>query len=156
MTMEKETIIQRLKEKGLSITSPRLAIIDVLVEQGHLHPGASFIYHEARKKHKSLSLSTTYATINEFNRHGIVKALEFDGKENRCEVNLDDHINLICNRCGKIIDYHPLLSVDRTDVAKATGFVITGNRTEYYGYCQDCSRDRDSASPSGKQHNHHS
>ncbi|MGV8080758.1 MAG: Fur family transcriptional regulator [Syntrophales bacterium] len=150
--MEKETIIQRLKEKGLSITSPRLAIIDVLVEQGHLHPGASFIYHEARKKHKSLSLSTTYATINEFNRHGIVKALEFDGKENRCEVNLDDHINLICNRCGKIIDYHPPLSVNRTDVAKATGFVITGNRTEYYGYCQDCSNNRDHASTAGKPH----
>ncbi|NPU85976.1 MAG: transcriptional repressor [Syntrophaceae bacterium] len=148
--MEKETIIQRLKEKGLSITNPRLAIIDVLVEQGHLHPGASFIYSEARKKHGSLSLSTTYATINEFNRHDIIKALEFDGRENRCEVNLDEHINLICDRCGKIIDYKPPISVNRTEVAKTTGFVITGNRSEYYGFCEDCSKDQDSASPEGK------
>jgi Fe2+ or Zn2+ uptake regulation protein len=103
--MEKESIIQRLKEKGLKITSQRLAIIDVLVEQGHMHPGASFIYREARKKHKSLSLSTTYATINEFIRYGIIKALEFDERENRCEGNLDEHINLICDRCGKITDY---------------------------------------------------
>ncbi|MDD5099541.1 MAG: transcriptional repressor, partial [Syntrophales bacterium] len=91
--MEKESTIQRLKEKGLKITGQRLAIIDVLVEQGHIHPGASFIYREARKKQKSLSLSTTYATIKEFIRCGIIKALEFDEREDRCEGNLDEHIN---------------------------------------------------------------
>jgi len=148
--MEKEAIIQRLKEKGLKITSQRLAIIDVLVEQGHMHPGASFIYREARKKHKSLSLSTTYATINELIRYGIIKALEFDERENRCEGNLDEHINLICDRCGKIIDYQVPVYVDRMNVAKTTGFVITSSRCEYYGYCQDCSKDRDSASPAGE------
>ena len=150
MQMEKESIIERLKEKGLSITSQRLAIIDVLVEQGHIHPGASFIYREARKTHKSLSLSTTYATINEFIRYGIIKALEFDGRENRCEGNLGDHINLICNRCGKIIDYRAPVYVDRMDVAKKTGFVITSNRWEYYGYCQDCGKDWNNASLTGE------
>jgi len=150
--MEKESIIERLKEKSLRITSQRLAIIDVLVEQGHIHPGAYFIYREARKKRKNLSLSTTYATINELIRYGIIKALEFDGRENRCEGNLDEHINLICDRCGKIVDYKPPLFVDRMNVRKTTGFVITSNRWEYYGYCQDCSKDRDSASPRGEPH----
>jgi Fe2+ or Zn2+ uptake regulation protein len=148
--MEKESIIERLKEKGLRITSQRLAIIDVLVEQGHIHPGAYFIYREARKKHKNLSLSTTYATINELIRYGIIKALEFDGRENRCEGNLDEHINLICDRCGKIVDYKPPVYVDRMNVRKTKGFVITSSRCEYYGYCQDCSKDRDSASPRGE------
>jgi Fur family peroxide stress response transcriptional regulator len=145
--MEKESIIERLKEKSLRITSQRLAIIDVLVEQGHIHPGASFIYREARKKHKSLSLSTTYATINEFIRYGIIKALEFDERENRCEGNLDEHINLICDRCGKITDYQVPGYVDRMNVAKTKGFIITSSRWEYYGYCQDCGKDRDRASP---------
>jgi Fur family transcriptional regulator, peroxide stress response regulator len=148
--MEKESIIQRLKEKGLSITSQRLAIIDVLVEHGHIHPGASFIYREARKKHKNLSLSTTYATINEFIRYGIIKEIEFDGRENRCEGNLDEHINLICDRCGKIIDYNTSVYIDRMAVTKTTGFVITSNRWEYYGYCQDCGKNRDMASPAGE------
>jgi Fur family transcriptional regulator, peroxide stress response regulator len=151
-TMEKESVIQRLKEKGLSITSQRLAIIDVLVEKGHLHPGAYFIHREASKRHKSLSLSTTYATITEFIRHGIIKAIEFDGRENRYEGNLDEHINLICDRCGKIIDYKLPISVDRMDIAKTTGFFITSNRWEYYGCCQDCGKDWDSASPAGEPH----
>ena len=146
-TMKREPIIQRLKEKGLSITRQRLAIIGVLVEHGHMHPGASFVYREAKKKHKSLSLSTTYATINEFIRHGIIKTLEFDAKENRCEGNFDEHVNLICDRCGKIIDYQAPVSVDRMEMAKRTGFIITGNRWEYYGYCQECSKDSRDASP---------
>ena len=138
--MQKESVIQRLKEKGLKITGQRLAIIDVLVEQGNIHPGATFVYREARKKHKSLSLSTTYATINEFIRYGIIKALEFDERENRCEVNLEEHTNLICDRCGKIIDYQAPVYVDRMNLEKTTGFVITGSRCEYYGYCQDCQQ----------------
>lgn len=145
--MEKEAVVRLLRQKGLSITRQRLAIIDVLVEEGHIHPGASFVYRRARKKSKRLSLSATYATINEFIRHGIIKALEFDGRENRCECNCDEHINLICDRCGTIVDYKVPVYVDRAYVAKMTGFVITGNRWEYYGYCQDCSKDRDRGSP---------
>lgn len=153
--MDREFIIQRLKEKGLSVTNQRLAIIDVLVEKGHLHPGASFIHREASKRHKRLSLSTTYATINEFIRHGIITAIEFDGRESRYEGNLDEHINLICDRCGKIIDYKAPLSVDRMDVAKTTGFVITSNRWEYYGYCENCSTNRDSAPRAGEPRKRH-
>ena len=140
--MTKDAIIKRLKERGLRITPQRLAVIDVLVEKGHLHPGAGFIYKEAKKKSRSLSLSTIYATINEFSRHGIIKTLQFDGVENRCEGNLDQHINLICEGCGKIIDYKIPLSLDQRDMMKKTGFIITNNRLEYYGYCRDCRQDK--------------
>jgi Fur family peroxide stress response transcriptional regulator len=140
--MTKEAIIHKLKERGLRITPQRLAIIDVLVEKGHLHPGAYYIHREARKKGKGLSLSTAYATIKEFSRYGIIKTLQFEGVENRCECNLDEHINLICERCGKIIDYKAPLSVDQNDVAKKAGFTITNSRLEYYGYCRDCSQDK--------------
>ena len=154
--MTKDSIIQKLKERGLRITLQRLAIIDVLVEKGHLHPGASFIYKEAKKKSRSLSLSTTYATINEFSRYGIIKTLQFDGVENRCEGNLDEHINLICERCGKIIDYKIPLSVDQNDMIRKTGFIITNNRLEYYGYCRDCSKDNGRSIADRKPRNRYS
>ena len=140
--MTKEAIIHKLKERGLRITPQRLAIIDVLVEKGHLHPGAYYIHREARKKGNGLSLSTAYATIKEFSRYGIIKTLQFEGVENRCECNLDEHINLICERCGKIIDYKAPLSVDQNDVANKAGFTITNSRLEYYGYCRDCCQDK--------------
>lgn len=138
----KESIIRELKERRLKLTPQRLAIIEVLVEQRSLHPGALLIYQEAKKKKKSLSLSTTYAMLNELSRHGIIKILQFDKMENRCEGNLAEHINLICERCKKILDYKISVAVDQRDVTKKTGFSVTDTRLEYYGLCRECSEDK--------------
>ena len=136
--MTKEAIIKRIKERGLKLTPQRLAIIEVLLEKRDLHPGARLVYGEARKKKRSLSLSTTYATLNELSSLGIIKTLQFDKMENRFEGNLEEHVNLICKRCKKILDYKVPITVDRRGVAKKTGFSITDTRLEYYGYCRDC------------------
>ncbi len=141
--MLKESIITQLKEKGLKVTPQRVAIIEVLIEQGDLHPSARLVYKKAKKKKKSLSLSTTYATLNEFSRHGIIKTLEFDKMENRYETNREEHINLICERCKKILDYKIPIAVDQREVAKKTGFSITDTRLEYYGYCGECRKERE-------------
>ena len=140
--MTKESIITQLKEKGLKVTPQRMAIIEVLIEQGNLHPGARLVHKEAKKKKKSLSLSATYATLNELSRHGIIKTLQFDKMENRYEGNLEEHINLICERCKKILDYKVPIAVDQRELAKKTGFSITDTRLEYYGYCRECRKDK--------------
>lgn len=136
--MIKESIIKKLKLERLKLTAQRLAIIEVLAEKWDLHPGASFVYQEAKKKKKSLSLSTTYATLKELSRHGIIKMLQFDRMENRFEGNLEEHVNLICERCKKILDYKISIGVDQKEIAKKTGFLIFDGRLEYYGYCRKC------------------
>ena len=141
-TMIKESIIKQLREKGLKVTPQRLAIIEVLIERGDLHPSARLVYQEAKKKKKSLSLSTTYATLDELSRHGIIKTLQFDKMENRYETNREEHINLICERCKKILDYKVSIRVDQREVARKTGFSITETRLEYYGYCRECRKDK--------------
>jgi Fe2+ or Zn2+ uptake regulation protein len=136
--INKEDLISQLREKGLKVTSQRLAVIDALVKSRKLHPGASLIYKEARKKTKSVSLSTVYATLKEFSENGLIKSLEFDRMENRYDANLSEHINLICKRCGAIIDYDLPTTVEPRDIVKKSGFVVTEARMEYYGYCRDC------------------
>lgn len=137
----KESMISQMRKRGLKVTPQRLAIIDVLIELGDSHPGANLIYKNARKKKKSLSLSTTYATLNEFSRHGINKTLQFDKMENRYDGNIEEHINLICERCRKILDYNGPITVDPKGVVKKTGFLITDTRLEYYGLCRECRED---------------
>jgi Fur family transcriptional regulator, peroxide stress response regulator len=144
LVMTRDSIIKQLKEKGLKVTPQRLAIIEVLIEKSDLHPGTRLIYEEARKKRKTLSLSTTYATLSELSSLGIIKTLQFDQMENRYEGNMEEHINLICGTCGKILDYKIPIAVDRREVAKETGFSITDTRLEYYGYCQECRKDKGS------------
>jgi len=141
MKTTKESIIEQLRERRLKITPQRLAIIEVLIEKRDFHPGARLVYEEAKKKKKSLSLSTTYATLSELSRHGIIKMLQFDKMENRFEGNLEEHINLICERCKRILDYKVPIGVDRREVVKETGFSVTDTRLEYYGYCRECRED---------------
>jgi Fur family peroxide stress response transcriptional regulator len=134
----KASIIKKLREHGLKLTPQRIAIIEALIEKTFLHPGASLIYEEARKRIKSLSLSTVYATLNELTKYGIIKMLEFDKMENRFEGNIAAHINLVCKGCGKIMDYKLPISIDPKEVAKRARFWVTDNRFEFYGYCQNC------------------
>ncbi len=136
----RESIIKKLKEKGLKLTSQRLAIIEVLVDMTPIHPSAALIYQGARKKGKRLSLSTVYATLNELSKHGIIKMLEFDKMENRYEANMTEHINLICKGCKKIMDYKPPFIIDTHEISKKCRFRVTDSRLEYYGYCQECSK----------------
>ena len=137
--INEEDLIGQLKEKGLKITPQRLAIIDALVENRDAHPGATFIYKEARKKAKRVSLSTVYATLKDFSESGLIRQLEFDRMENRYDGNLSEHINLICKRCG---NYYRLstfpANLEPKDIARKSGFVVTDTRMEYYGYCRDC------------------
>jgi Fur family transcriptional regulator, peroxide stress response regulator len=136
--INKEDLIGQLKEKGLKITPQRLAIIDALVENRTMHPGATLIFNEARKKAKRVSLSTVYATLKKFSASGLIKSLEFDRMENRYDGNLSEHINLICKRCGTIIDFNLPAAIEPKDIARKAGFVVTDARMEYHGYCRDC------------------
>ncbi|RPJ17278.1 MAG: transcriptional repressor [Desulfobacteraceae bacterium] len=147
----REELIGKLKELGFKITPQRLAVIDVLVEKGHLHPGANLIREEARKKTRRVSLSTIYATLGELSNNGLIKNLEFDRLENRYEVNPEEHINLICKLCGKIMDYNIPPSIEPKDIAREAGFIVTDARMEYYGYCGDCIKPEKKAfrSPAG-------
>jgi Fe2+ or Zn2+ uptake regulation protein len=138
--MKKASIIKKLREQKLKLTQQRIAIIEAFLDNISLHPAASRIHEEARKKVKSLSLSTVYATLNEFSRQGIIKTLEFDKMENRYEGNISAHINLICKGCNKILDYTPPIAINLKEVAKKARFRVIDTRLEYYGYCQDCRK----------------
>jgi Fe2+ or Zn2+ uptake regulation protein len=140
--MQREFIIRQLRYRGLRITNQRLAIIDALVEKERLHPGVYLIHKEAKKRCRSLSLSSVYATIHEFSRCGIIKMLQFDGVENRCESDLEDHINLVCDVCREIIDYKLPMAIKQREVSRKTGFTVTNNRLECYGYCRKCKKDK--------------
>ena len=136
----KVTVLKKFKEKGLKLTSQRLAIIEVLMENTSLHPGASFIYQKAKRKVKGLSLSTVYYTLNELSKRGIIKMLEFDKMENRYEGKTFNHLNLVCIGCGTIQDFPKTLPVSSKEVEKKMGFRPYEMRFEYYGYCKECLR----------------
>jgi Fur family transcriptional regulator, peroxide stress response regulator len=58
--------------------------------------------------------------------------------ENRYEGNLEEHLNLVCECCGKILDYELPRVADQQEIAKKTGFSIADTGLDYYGHCRGC------------------
>jgi len=133
----KDSIIKKVKAKGLKLTPQRIAIIEAFAEKALLHPSASTIFEEARKKRSGISLSTIYYTLNELSKKGIISILEFEKMDNRHEGNTESHIHLICKQCKKIIDIFPK-HFDQKEMINNMDFFVTDMRFEYYGYCAEC------------------
>jgi Fe2+ or Zn2+ uptake regulation protein len=137
----KDSLINKLRAKGLKLTPQRIAIIEAFAENALLHPSANLIFEEARKKRERISLSTIYYTLNEFTKKGIINILEFEKMDNRHEGNTEAHIHLICKQCKNIIDIFPKL-FDPKKIINDMDFLITDMRFEYYGYCVECRGNR--------------
>jgi Fe2+ or Zn2+ uptake regulation protein len=133
----KRRLIKSLKEKGYKLTSQRLEILDLL-SKDTTHPGAMDIFKRIRKKAPQISMSTVYYTLDILKKKGLIRELEFYDRDNRYDVNVSNHLNLICTKCGKIEDFMEELPVSSQMVEKKTGFKPVDMRFEYYGYCKEC------------------
>jgi len=63
--------------------------------------------------------------------------------ENCYERNLEEHVDLVCEQRGRIIDYEVPPVLERRDVAKKTGLEVADGRLEYYGYCRACRKQKE-------------
>lgn len=132
-----QKLITSLWEKRYKITPQRLEIIKLL-SRDRSHPGATDILKRIRKTLPQISVSTVYYTLEMLKNEGLLRELEFYDKDNRYDVNVKDHINLICRKCGKIEDFAEAPSFSFKMIEEQTGFRPEGTRFEYYGYCKGC------------------
>jgi Fur family peroxide stress response transcriptional regulator len=142
--LDRDKVINELQKAGIRLTPQRRAILDYLASTDN-HPSAHQIFQEVQKTHPDTSLATIYNTLNMLLRKGFLKMLEVE-PDNRCETNLGQHINLICDICGKIQDMKGGLTVNSEDVLHRFGFQVLDSRMEYHGVCSAC-RDRQKRAP---------
>jgi len=132
-----QRLMKSLREKKYKLTPQRLAIIRLLSKDTS-HPGAMDILKRVREKAPEISMSTVYYTLDILKKEGLIMELEFYDRDNRYDVNVSNHINLICKRCGKIEDFSKILFLSSKMIEDKTGFRPVGMRFEYYGYCKSC------------------
>jgi len=132
-----QKLITSLREKRYKITPQRLEIIKLL-SCDRSHPGATDILKRIRKTLPQISVSTVYYTLEMLKNEGLLRELEFYDRDNRYDVTIEDHINLICKKCGKIEDFMEALPFSSEAILEQTGFRLEGMRFEYYGYCKKC------------------
>jgi len=136
-----QALISSLQDKGYKLTSQRREIIRLL-SRDMSHPAATEILRKIRKTVPRISMSTVYYTLDMMKKEGLIRELEYYDKDNRYEINISDHINLVCTRCGKITDFTGNVPSLSRAVEKETGFKPASMRFEYYGYCKKCRAKR--------------
>ncbi len=99
-----EDVLQHLREKSVRITDTRRAVLSYLVKSQE-HPSADAIYQDLKPAFPNMSLATVYNNLKVLIEEGFVSEIKV---RNDTTTYFDfmghDHLNLICESCGKIED----------------------------------------------------
>jgi Fur family peroxide stress response transcriptional regulator len=128
-----------LRDAGLRATPQRLAIVREVLERNH--PTAAEVFDAVRVQFPTMGLGTVYATLNTMSDHGLLSVLPV-ADALRFDANVAPHANLICNRCGSIVDFDEctdVLEQLRARTSVGAGFAFAADRLDLYGTCAACA-----------------
>jgi len=138
MIIDQEEISRRLNTKGSRLTKQRLAVLKAL-QSTKSHPDAKWIYDKVRKEIPHISLGTIYRTLGILKEAGLLLQLDYGSSLSHYDANTESHPHIVCTNCRRIDDLPlPLPYKLEEQASKATDFLITDHRLEFYGLCPDC------------------
>ena len=127
-------LAERLRERGLRMTVPRVAIARVLDEAGD-HPDLHEVHRRALAIDPRISIATVYRTMKLFEGLGLVERHAFRGGPSRFERALaaGHHDHLIDTTTGRVIEFRSE-EIERlqADIAGRLGYRLVGHRLELY------------------------
>ena len=133
-----QDVLNHLREKGVRITETRKAVIDFII-QSHDNPSADMIYQALLPAFPNMSLATVYNNLKVLIDEGFVSELKV---RNDTTTYYDfmghQHLNVICEKCGRIADMDLDLPDVQQEAADQTGYQITKSQMVVYGICPDC------------------
>ncbi|MFC8847289.1 MULTISPECIES: Fur family transcriptional regulator [unclassified Micromonospora] len=131
-----------LRSRGLRVTRPRLAVLDVLAAGGHLE--VDEITRRVRERLDSVSTQAVYDVLGALSRAGLSRRIEPAGSPARYEARAgDNHHHVVCRGCGEIADIdcavgeRPCL-----DPNIAHGFEVDEAEVTFWGLCPACQARR--------------
>ena len=128
----------RLRQRGLRVTAPRLAILSMLDRVGGhravdelvlaLHQAG---YHHAR--------TTVYNALDDLARAGLVRAAPVDAGALRYESSGPAHHHFVCRACGVISNVDVAEDLAERDLPQFDGLRVDELDVVYRGVCEACS-----------------
>ena len=135
-----EDVLQHLREKSVRITETRRAVLSYLVKSQE-HPSADAIYQDLKPAFPNMSLATVYNNLKVLIDEGFVSELKV---RNDTTTYYDfmghDHLNVVCEKCGRIADVDIEVPDLRKEAASQSGYQITKTQMTVYGICPDCQK----------------
>ena len=127
-----------LRSHGLRVTRPRLAVLEILAEGGHL--AVDHIVVRVRQRLDSVSTQAVYDVLGSLARAGLARRIEPAGSPARYERRVgDNHHHVVCRGCGAIADVDCTVGhAPCLDPAAAGDFIIDEAEVTFWGLCPMC------------------
>lgn len=128
-----------LTEKNLRFTRQRKVILENFLTIKD-HASVEELYLIVRKHDLSIGQVTVYRTLKLLCEAGIASAVNFEEGLVRYEpVGLHHHDHLVCERCGRKIEFvNDAIEALQDKVCADHGFHPTAHHMVLYGICADC------------------
>jgi len=128
--------------KGHRATVHRQLLLHLIHDAGG-HIDAKELYRRATRQDKSISLATVYRSLHLFKQLDLVDERRLG--QVRCCYEIKqtpEHQHLVCQGCGKIIDFeNPLIHKLVDKVQHDHRFKVTKVELYLEGYCEQCDKD---------------
>ena len=139
-TRERDIFRKYLERRGLKLTAERQALFDELFAR-HEHFEADELLVRLRAKHKKISRATIYRTLDLLVDSGIVGRVRIGETGYRYERLRagEHHDHLICNECGRVIEFfEPRIESLQDVVCERYGFLPLSHSHQMRGICRQC------------------
>ena len=123
-------------QKGSEITEQILRVL--FASKAHLN--AQEICQKIYETYKNeISMTSIYTFLNFLEEHHLANSFEQNGVKNY-ELNLkSSHDHLICEICGKVVDFEDEMIEQRQDqICSQRSFSAESHKMILYGICSDC------------------
>lgn len=126
-----------LKSCDLSLTSVRLAVLEVL--EKHPHVDASSIFEKVHEKIAAASKQAIYNNLSTLVEHGIVREIKPKGHASLYETRTgDNHHHVVCRSCGAVEDTDCKGHAPCLTPSDDHGFEVDEAEVIFWGMCPDC------------------
>ncbi len=126
----------RLREAGLRVTAPRVAVFEAVVAVRHADAVCRTM--------PGTSVQAVYDNLAGLTGAGLLRRIEPVGHPARSEARVgDNHHHLVCRRCGRTEDVDCVVGVSPCLAAgEAHGFTIDEAEVTFWGLCPECADKR--------------
>jgi Fur family ferric uptake transcriptional regulator len=128
-----------LRDAGLRITGPRLAVLAAVHDSKHAD--TDDVLRVARERLGSVSHQAVYDVLRVLTDAGLVRRIEPAGSPARYEARVgDNHHHVVCRTCGAIADVDCAVGdVPCLTASDDAGFTIDEAEVVYWGRCPACT-----------------
>jgi Fur family transcriptional regulator, stress-responsive regulator len=132
-----------LRARGLRVTRPRLAVLEVL-ERSRGHLDVEQIAIQVRQRLDTVSTQAVYDVLSALSRAGLARRIEPAGSPARYESRVgDNHHHVVCRGCGEIADVDCAVGeAPCLTPSQAHGFVLDEAEVTFWGLCPACQAKR--------------